>query len=190
MAAPDDASRASGGAGVAQVPAPLGIKALAVGEMTNFTATPDPKPASNQEFKTLEGAAITLDQFKGRVVVVNFWATWCAPCRRELPSLGRLQERIGSQDLAVLAVSIDRRGADKVRPFLDEVPLPHLSVYLDQKNKLGRAFGTIGLPTTVVVDQKGVEVGRLVGPAEWDSAESIALITYLIEKDPEANPAK
>lgn len=154
---------------------------LAVGEVANFTASEGLKPVPNIEFRTLDGAPISLDAFRGKVLVVNFWATWCAPCKRELPSLDRLQSQVGTDDLAVLAISIDRRGADKVAPYLKQVALPHLAVYLDQKNKLGRAFGAFGLPTTYVVDQRGREVGRLIGPAEWDSDESVALVRHVIE---------
>ncbi len=178
--APTDASRASGGHTIALGAKASALKKFATGEMANFIPAEEPAPVSTIEFVDLAGDPVTLEHFRGRVLVVNFWATWCAPCRRELPSLDRLQHLIGGKDLAVLAVSIDRRGADKVNPFLEEFPLPRLGVYLDQKNKLGRALGTYGLPTTVLVDRDGLEIGRLIGPAEWDSAESVALVRHVI----------
>jgi thiol-disulfide isomerase/thioredoxin len=161
--------------------APSSMTDLAIGEVANFTASDGLKPVPDIEFRTLDDAPISLEAFRGKVLVVNFWATWCAPCKRELPSLDRLQSQVGTDDLAVLAISIDRRGADKVTPYLEQVDLPHLAVYLDQKNKLGRAFGAFGLPTTYVIDQRGREVGRLIGPAEWDSDESVALVRHVIE---------
>lgn len=132
------------------------MTALAVGEVANFTANDELKPVPNIEFRTLNNRPVRLEAFKGKVLVVNFWATWCAPCKRELPSLDRLQQQVGTDDLAVLAISIDRRGADKVGPYLDEVALPHLAVYLDQKNKLGRAFGASGYqPLTLWIGVAG-----------------------------------
>jgi thiol-disulfide isomerase/thioredoxin len=185
-----DASRASGDRTAAVGAKVSALEKLATGEMAKFVPAEEPAPVSAIEFADLAGDPVTLEQFRGRVLVVNFWATWCAPCRRELPSLERLQRLIGGDDLAVLAVSIDRSGADKVNPFLERFPLPRLGVYLDPNNKLGRAFGTFGLPTTVLVDRDGLEVGRLVGPAEWDSAESLALVRHLIGGTESSRAAK
>lgn len=179
-----DASRVSSPSQTVAATKLSALAGLATGEVVNFTLSEPPKPVPDNEIKDMHGQTVTLPQFQGKVLVVNFWATWCAPCKRELPSLDRLQERVGTDDLAVLAISIDRRGVDKVQPYLDQVPLPHLSVLLDKKNKLGRGMGTFGLPTTVLVDQRGHEVGRLIGPAEWDSDESIALVRYVIENGP------
>jgi thiol-disulfide isomerase/thioredoxin len=178
---PADASHLSSPAeGIARLDL-TALAALATGKVVNFTVSDQRKPVPGHAFTDLAGQTSTIENYQGKVIVVNFWATWCAPCKRELPSLDRLQERVGGDDLAVLAISIDRRGADKVQPFLDKVPLPNLGVFLDQKNKLGRDMGMFGLPTTVLVDQRGREVGRLIGPAEWDSDESIALVRYIID---------
>ncbi len=153
---------------------------FATGEMANFVPADEPTAVPDIGFTDLAESPTSLQTFYGKTLVVNFWATWCAPCRRELPSLDRLQHNLGTNDLAVIAISIDRRGADKVTPFLEEISLPNLGIYLDKKNKLGRSFGAFGLPTTVLINRQGIEVGRLVGPAEWDSDESVALIRHLI----------
>ena len=148
----------------------------------NFTLLESPVPAPQTGFFDRSGALVTLAAFRGRVVLLNFWATWCAPCIREMPALDRLQADLGDQGLAVLAVSQDRGGAKVVRPFLEKLKLDNLAIYLDPAGKLGRDAGLRGLPTTLLIDRRGRLVGGLQGPAEWDSPEAARLIRHYLKQ--------
>jgi len=160
-----------------QAPARL----LARGAMANFSFLATPTPAPAVPFRRENGEEVRLADFTGKVVLINFWATWCGPCRREMPALDRLQAALGGADFQVLAISLDRKGAPVARKFMDEVAAGHLSLFVDPKSRLSRAMGALGLPTSVLLDRTGREVGRLVGPAEWDSPEARALIRHLID---------
>ena len=122
-----------------------------------------------------DGTRRGLADFRGKGVVLNFWATWCVPCVAEMPSLDRLQARLANRGVVVLALSSDRGGAPVVRGFFARHGIEHLSVALDEGLQAARALGVQGLPTTVLIDAEGRERGRLVGAAEWDSAEAVAL---------------
>jgi thiol-disulfide isomerase/thioredoxin len=135
---------------------------------------PVPVPAFG--FTDAGGAPLGLDSFKGRAVLLNVWATWCAPCRKEMPSLDRLQAEMGGPDFQVVALSIDRGGLEAVRAFFGEVGLTRLGIYLDPPSASTRALGVVGIPTTLLIDGEGREIGRATGPAEWDSPEMKALI--------------
>jgi thiol-disulfide isomerase/thioredoxin len=145
----------------------------------NFAPT-EPKPAPDLTFLDAEGNEVRLADFQGEVVVLNLWATWCAPCRREMPSLDRLQAKYGGAGLEVIALSLDRGDVAKVREFFEELEITSLAVYHDPTARAGRELGAPGLPTTVVMDRAGREVGRLLGPAEWDSEEALAVIKALL----------
>ena len=155
----------------------------------NFTLLDPPVPAPLGTFQDLDGRAVRLADFKGSLVVLNFWATWCAPCIREMPSLDRLQAALGGRGLRVVAVSIDRGGAKVVVPFAEKLGLAHLGLYLDPKATLARAFGLTGLPTTYLIDAEGRTVGGLSGPAEWDAPEARALIEHYLDARPGAAEA-
>jgi thiol-disulfide isomerase/thioredoxin len=139
-----------------------------------------PKPVPEIAFFDGAGKEVSLADFEGEVVVLNLWATWCAPCRHEMPSLDRLQARFGGNGLEVIALSLDRGDVGKVRDFYDELGIASLAIYHDPKGRAGRELGAPGLPTTIVIDRGGREVGRLLGPAEWDSDEAIAVIEALV----------
>jgi thiol-disulfide isomerase/thioredoxin len=145
----------------------------------NFAPT-EPKPAPDLTFLDAEGNEVRLADFQGEVVVLNLWATWCAPCRREMPSLDRLQAKYRGAGLEVIALSLDRGDVAKVREFFEELEITSLAVYHDPTARAGRELGAPGLPTTVVIDRAGREVGRLLGPAEWDSEEALAVIKALL----------
>jgi thiol-disulfide isomerase/thioredoxin len=145
----------------------------------NF-APAEPKPAPELDFLDGEGKAVSLEDFRGKVVVLNLWATWCAPCRHEMPSLDRLQAALGDQGLQVVPLSLDRGDISQIEAFYDEVGLPTLDIYHDPKAAAGRAFGAYGLPTTIVLDREGREVGRLLGPAEWDGEDAMSLIRAVL----------
>jgi thiol-disulfide isomerase/thioredoxin len=144
-------------------------------------ATP-PQPAPQAAFTDADGKAVSLADFKGKPVVVNLWATWCQPCLKEMPSLDRLQANLAGK-LIVAAVSQDRGGAKRVGPFVAEMALTKLKIYLDPKADLGHAFAVHGLPTSILIDAKGRVVGRVEGAAEWDSAKIMAMLKPLLERD-------
>jgi thiol-disulfide isomerase/thioredoxin len=148
----------------------------------NFTLLAPPVPAPPETFAALDGTRVRLADFKGRVVLVNFWATWCPPCIREMPSLDRLQATLRDRGLAVLAVSIDRGGAKVIRPFAERLGLEHLGLYHDDKGALFKAFGVTGLPTTFLIDRRGQTVGAYPGPAEWDGPEARVLIEHYLRQ--------
>ncbi len=148
----------------------------------NFTLLDPPVPAPQAPFSDASGRELTLAKFEGRVVLLNFWATWCAPCVREMPTLDRVQVKLGGDGLSVVAVSEDRGGLDVVDPFLKQLGLKHLEIYLDPRGTLAREFGLAGLPTTLLIDAEGRLVGGLEGPAEWDSDEALALIRFYLDR--------
>lgn len=139
-----------------------------------------PREMLSPPFVDGDGRDLTLEDFRGRVVLLNVWATWCAPCREEMPTLDRLQAQLGGVDFHVLPLSIDRAGLGPVRRFYDEIGIRHLGQYLATDIRAMRAFSVIGLPTTLLIDRQGHERGRLTGPAEWDSAEAIAQFQTII----------
>lgn len=133
-------------------------------------------------FVDAAGQSLTLSDFGGRVILLNIWATWCVPCRREMPTLDRLQGLLGGSEFHVLPLSIDRAGSEIVRRFYDEIGIEHLGIYLGEERRTMSVFGVIGLPTTLLVSREGQEIGRLVGPAEWDSVDAVALFRSVIAK--------
>lgn len=140
-----------------------------------------PRPLPELQFTGVEGAAMTLSSFRGKVVLLNVWATWCVPCRKEMPTLDRLQAQLGGDDFSVVTLSIDREGAAEVGEFYREIGAEHLSVYLDSSGKVGRDLNVIGLPTTLLINREGRELGRVIGPAEWDSPEIVNAIKQAID---------
>ncbi|MFQ5566596.1 MAG: TlpA family protein disulfide reductase [Paracoccaceae bacterium] len=115
-------------------------------------------------------------------MLLNIWATWCAPCLREMPTLDRLQAQLGGPDFEVVALSIDRAGLKVVQNFYEKVGIQHLAMYIDSTGKGVRKLGISGLPTTFLIDRAGRELGRLIGPAEWDSSEMVAFIRKQLER--------
>lgn len=132
------------------------------------------RPLVAQELRSI------LDAEKGRVVVLNLWATWCAPCVKEMPALDRLQKKLGGKDFEVVALSLDRGGAVQVRPFFEERGIGALSVYLDPKSTAMMALKPRGLPTTYLIGRDGRILGTMIGEAEWDGAEAEALIRHYL----------
>jgi thiol-disulfide isomerase/thioredoxin len=147
----------------------------------DFSLLDPPVPAPLEVFADLDGGPVRLADFKGGVVLLNFWATWCAPCIREMPALNRLQFMLGREGLRVAAVSIDRGGKDLVVPFAKKLGLRNLPLYLDPKSSLARAFGVTGLPSTYLIDAQGRIVRAMAGAAEWDSRAAVRLIRYYLE---------
>ncbi|MGI9433986.1 MAG: TlpA family protein disulfide reductase [Geminicoccaceae bacterium] len=142
----------------------------------NFVAT-DAGPVPEVTFVDRDGNERSLADFQGRIVVLNLWATWCAPCRKEMPSLDRLQADRGGDDLEVIALAVDRSSIDKITAFYEELSVASLTIYHDPSAKAARALRAPGLPTTLVIDREGHEIGRVLGDAEWDGDDVLALLT-------------
>ncbi|MCC7046996.1 MAG: TlpA family protein disulfide reductase [Alphaproteobacteria bacterium] len=159
------------------------------GDMKDFVLAEPAKPLPAMAFTDLDGKELSLDAFKGRVVVLNLWATWCVPCIKEMPSLERLAAKMKDRPVAVMSISQDRGGAKQVTPFLEKQGLKTLPIYLDPKGVVLKAINGRGLPTTLIVDQQGREVGRLEGDAEWDGANALALIEHVLAQGADNRPA-
>jgi len=157
-------------------------QALVTGQVANFTLADAAKPAPEVSFADAADARRTLADFKGKVVLLNFWATWCAPCVREMPALAKLNAELGGPDFAVIALAGDRQGLPVVEEFYRKHALEGLPIYVDPSNVAPRKFQVVGLPTTVLLGRDGRELGRLVGPAEWDSDDAKKLIRHFIAK--------
>ena len=153
---------------------------LARGEVAAVGIASDPKRLPELAFTDTEGKPRTLASFQGKTVLLNLWATWCVPCRKEMPALDALQTRLGGDKFEVVAVNIDTRNLDKPRAWLDEVGIKRLGYYADPSAKVFqdlKAVGkAIGMPTTLLIDPNGCELGVLAGPAEWASDDAIRLI--------------
>lgn len=159
----------------------LGASAAAAPVPPGFILHEQPRPLPEVVFEDQSGTTLRLADFRGRVVLLNLWATWCAPCRREMPTLDRLQAMLGGPAFEVVALSVDREGVPPVAAFYEELGLEALAIYVDSSTRAMRALGALGLPTTLLLDREGNEVGRLLGPAEWDSPEMVAFIRDYLE---------
>jgi thiol-disulfide isomerase/thioredoxin len=151
------------------------------GAMENFTLIDPPRPAPAVEFATADGSKVSLDSFRGRIVLLNLWATWCGPCVDEMASLDRLQAKLGGADFAVVAISQDFGGLPTVTPFYKRHGIANLAVYTDSRNDVAHKLGIQGLPTTMVIGRDGRAVGAFVGGTEWDSPEAVALLRFYID---------
>lgn len=128
-----------------------------------------PKTVPDVSFQNEAGEATELSDFRGKVILLNIWATWCPPCRHEMPTLDRLQGKLGGPSFEVIALSIDKAGQKVVRKFFSEINVKNLSLYIDPSAEAGRALQVFGLPVTLLLNRNGQELGRLIGPAEWDA---------------------
>jgi len=146
-----------------------------------------PRPVPEIRFQDDQGYDLTLANFRGRVVLLNIWATWCAPCRNEMPTLDRLQSRLGAKDFQVIALSIDRKGIEAVKDFYREVGVEKLAIYLDPSGKGTHDLAIPGVPTTLVINREGGEIARKFGEAQWNSAELISLVEKTIHAQSASN---
>lgn len=119
------------------------------------------------------GAPRSLADFRGRVILLNLWATWCVPCREEMPALDRLQAALGGPEFEVLALSLDQAGVVAVRKFYQEINLRALDIYVDQNGDALRKLGSVGVPLTILIDRDGRELWRVLGPREWDQPAEV-----------------
>jgi thiol-disulfide isomerase/thioredoxin len=141
-----------------------------------------PRALPEIRFADAQGRQLTLADFRGRVVLLNVWATWCAPCRKEMPTLDRLQAKLGGKDFVVVPLSIDRDGAAAVNRFYHQLGLKNLGTYVDSSGMASHALTLPGVPTTLLIDRDGREIARKMGPAEWDGAKMVALVKRTMER--------
>jgi thiol-disulfide isomerase/thioredoxin len=164
---------------------------FAVGqEPKNFVMHDAPKPVGAINFDDAQGRSRSLADFKGKVVLLNIWATWCGPCRKEMPALDHLQAALGGPDFEVVALSIDRGGMDAVGKFFADIGIRTLAMYLDSSGQALRQLGAVGLPTTLLIERDGREIGRLIGPAEWDSPEMVEFVRCVVARSDAARSKK
>jgi thiol-disulfide isomerase/thioredoxin len=160
---------------------------LAHGEVAALTMARAPFRMPDLAFKDAQGREHKLSDWRGRTVLLNLWATWCVPCRKEMPALDALQAAVGGDKFEVVTINIDTRDPEKPLTFLKDTGVKHLAYYSDQSAKVftelkmaGKAFG---MPTTLLIDPSGCEIGEMAGPAEWASADGMKLVSAAI-----ANP--
>jgi thiol-disulfide isomerase/thioredoxin len=146
----------------------------------NFVLHQKPQSIAAIAFEDDQGRGQGLRDFKGKVVLLNIWATWCSPCRQEMPALDRLQALLGGPEFEVVPLSIDPKGMEVVRKFYAEVGVPNLAIHLDTAGRSIRELSTVGVPTTLLIDREGRELGRMSGPAEWDSNDIVAFLKSVV----------
>jgi thiol-disulfide isomerase/thioredoxin len=159
---------------------------FARGEVAAVVPAEKPKKLPDLAFRDASGRPVKLSDFRGRTVLVNLWATWCVPCRKEMPALDRLMSELGGPDFAVVAINIDTRDPEKPKKFLAEIGARKLAYYEDASGSvfqdLKRVGRAPGLPTSILVDGKGCEIGHIAGPAEWASEDAIKLVKAALGK--------
>ena len=159
---------------------------LARGEVAAFTVADGSQRLPDLAFRDANGTERNLADWRGRTVLLNLWATWCVPCRKEMPALDALEGKLGGTAFEVVAVNIDTRNADKPRVWLNEVGVGRLGYYADPSAKIFQDLKTMGraagMPTTLLVDPAGCEIGTIFGPAEWASADALKLVTAALQR--------
>src|SRR3990172_4604481 len=170
---------------------PVPARATVVDSGSNKTASvfnihPQPRVLPAIRFADENERAMTLQDFRGKFVLLNIWATWCVPCRKEMPTLDRLQAKLGGPDFEVVALSIDRGGPFVVSTFYSEIGIRALRIYVDKTGEASANLGVAGIPTTLLIDRESREIGRKIGPAAWDSPEVVKVIQgYLVAPAPD-----
>ena len=148
-------------------------------DIKNLKIHKEPKKVNGIMFKNSEDTTIFLDDFKGKLVVINFWATWCAPCREEMPSLDILQSNKNFQDLIVLPINVGKENKEKAKKFFNDLQIKNLKLYYDDSVKLANTFSLIGLPTTIFIDKDGDEFARIIGSVDFGDQNFIKwLLNY------------
>lgn len=160
--------------------APADLEALREGDMRKLAIHAEPQRGSDVAFESEEGGEITLAEYEGKPVLVNFWATWCAPCRVEMPQLAALQDEYGGEDFEVVTIATGRNDPAGMERFLAEIGAETLPRHKDPRQTLARDFGVLGLPVTLILDAQGQEIGRLQGEADWSSDSARAIVEALI----------
>ncbi|TXN50907.1 TlpA family protein disulfide reductase, partial [Methylobacterium sp. WL18] len=156
----------------------------AKGEVAGMQAVTQARPAPEIRFKGPDGAETALSDLKGRLLLVNLWATWCAPCKAEMPALDRLQAELGGPDFTVVAINVDTRNLDKPPEWLKQAGIHALAFYADPGGRvlpaIQRDTQSPGLPTTMLIDPQGCTIGVMKGPAAWSSPDGLGLIRAVL----------
>ncbi|MEM9249040.1 MAG: TlpA disulfide reductase family protein [Pseudomonadota bacterium] len=155
------------------------LKDLRTGDMKKLLFASEPTPLPRMDIVDAAGASTSLDAYKGEWLVLNFWATWCAPCRVEMPMLSNLQTHFKDEPVRVVTVATGRNSPQGIKRFFDEIEVDNLPEYRDPTQALARAMSILGLPITVIIDPEGREIARLRGDAHWDSPSAIAILNAL-----------
>jgi thiol-disulfide isomerase/thioredoxin len=158
-------------------------KALAKGPLAGFIVHKERKAIEPFTFADAAGKQLDLSAWKGRVVLLNLWATWCTPCRKEMPDLAKLQAALGGPNFEVVALSLDRKGLEASQAFLKEIGVTNLAAYIEPEAKSLAALQALGLPATILIDRSGNEAGRLLGPADWSSPEAQEMVKALLAEE-------
>lgn len=153
-----------------------------------FIPLQTPRPVAPLSFTNGDDAPLTLADFHGRTVLLNVWATWCVPCRKEMPALDRLQAKLGGPGFTVVPLSIDHRGRDVVERFYRELGLKSLPIYVDKSANVISAVNAVGMPTTLLIDPQGRELGHVIGPAEWDGQAMLSLLAHYLKTNDRTVP--
>lgn len=156
------------------------LEALRDGDMKKLSFHSTPKAVSQSLFTRGDGSTGTLADYKGKHVVLNFWATWCAPCRKEMPMLSELQREFGGADFEVVTLATGRNPPPAVRSFFEEIGVDNLPQHRDPKQQIAREMGVMGLPITVILNPAGAEIARLQGDANWNSDSAKAIVEALV----------
>ncbi len=157
------------------------LSELRAGDMRKLNVYSEPGRSSDTPFLTADGSEMTLAAYEGQFVVLNFWATWCAPCRVEMPHLSALQEAVGSDDIQVVTVATGRNAPAAMAMFFDEIGVDNLPLHRDPRQALARDMGVLGLPVTVILNREGQEIARLQGEADWADENALAVVNALVE---------
>ncbi|SFR97983.1 TlpA disulfide reductase family protein [Yoonia litorea] len=157
------------------------LEALRKGDMRKLIFHSEPWEGSSTAFTHEDGSEMTLAEFEGQVVVLNFWATWCAPCRKEMPHLSALQSEMGGDDLQVVTVATGRNARPAMERFLEEIGVDNLPLHTDNRSSLARSMGVLGLPATIILDREGNELGRMQGEADWSSDNATAILSRIVD---------
>ena len=157
------------------------LKELRGGDMAKLVIHNAPRARIDETFRDLYGNPITLADYSGKVVLLNIWATWCPPCRAEMPTIDRLAGAMEGPDFSVISLSTDRGGPERAAQFYDDIQIENLKVMHDRSGDFARQAGVLGLPVTLILDRQGREIARLLGDADWDSPEARAILRRVIE---------
>ncbi|MEK0162300.1 MULTISPECIES: TlpA disulfide reductase family protein [unclassified Phaeobacter] len=172
------------GANAAFAADPAALSELREGDMRRLILHPEAKPTSSNSFELEDGkGSASLADYEGKVVLLNFWATWCAPCRKEMPMLSELQSEFGGEDFEVLTLATGRNSPAGIQKFFDETGITNLPRHQDPKGALAKEMAVFGLPMTMILDRDGNEIGRLRGDAEWNSDSAKAILQTLIDAE-------
>ena len=155
---------------------------LTAGAMKRFTFYDQKTPAPPAIFHDQYGNEISFADFKDKTVLVNFWATWCAPCIKEMPDLNELQKSLGGDNFEIILISENQDGIESSLQFLIDNKITHLNTYIDTRRNVAHTLGYNALPTSMLINADGYMIGKLIGPAEWNSGDAKALIKYIILK--------